>query len=447
MTTKCEICGKEFQSEAALGQHRKDKHGIEGQQIPVPGESVQRQPDKGEGSTGGRPKQREKRRKYRHGRSKKKLLAIAVPILIVVIVTSVYFYDTNSTQGYGASIYGTKVGYEAPDFPVTLTNGTVTYLSSLRPHPTLLWFVATWCNSCYEGVSILKNQYYQTLRSNGLEIMVVELYNDLNQSAPAGSGIPNNITQFAELGGGTGKPGWFYGTSNWDTTHTYDPAANLDVFYVLNQYGIITMTNLGLPNFLSSIASQSFSPAQLPAFPFPCLAESTAIHIHPWLRIVINGQNVTIPAAVGIENPSFETAGGYKVAVSGSCFEPLHTHDSSGIIHIESGTNSPFTLGDFFRVWQATYGTVAIDGSAHPIVFNPTDILGFKADATHEIVVLVDGKPSTQFSSLVLNQLDYCDASSTGPPCYPTAGGNPYYNGQTYPYGTENTIVIEYVTT
>lgn len=62
-------------------------------------------------------------------------------------------------------------------------------------------------------------------------------------------------------------------------------------------------------------------------------------------------------------------------------------------------------------------------------------------------MLLVDGKPSTAFGSLVLNQLDYCSAASTGPPCYPTAVGDPYYNGQPYPYGTGHTIVIEYEST
>src|SRR5205823_470676 len=74
-----------------------------------------------------------------------------------------------------------------------------------------------------------------------------------------------------------------------------------------------------------------------PNFPFPCLPENVTIHVHPWLRIWIettpgNSFNVTIPTAVGILNPVISNgeAGG------GSCFEPLHTHDSTGIIHIES---------------------------------------------------------------------------------------------------------------
>lgn len=164
-------------------------------------------------------------------------------------------------------------------------------------------------------------------------------------------------------------------------------------------------------------------------FPFPC-PTTLGVHIHPYLSIVIEGSNVTIPADIGIT----------------SCNEPLHTHDTSGIIHLEaSSASTQYTLGDFFQIWKDTYGTISINGASHPIVFNSTDILGFTADSTHKVVLLVDGKPSTDYGSLVLNSLDYCSAATTGPPCSPTAVGDPYYGSQAYPYGTGHTIVIEYV--
>src|SRR5437867_9255509 len=103
-----------------------------------------------------------------------------------------------------------------------------------------------------------------------------------------------------------------------------------------------------------------------PNFPFPCLAENTTLHVHPWLRIWMettpgSKYNVTIPTAVGILNPQISNgeAGG------GSCFEPLHTHDSTGIIHFASSdTTASYTLNDFFDVWKATphYGTVNVPG-------------------------------------------------------------------------------------
>jgi len=181
-------------------------------------------------------------------------------------------------------------------------------------------------------------------------------------------------------------------------------------------------------------------------FPFPCLgAEATTLHVHPYLQIKINGQAVTIPAGVGISNPVFNNPG---VASGGSCFEPLHTHDASGIIHVEaSDVNSQYTLGDFFTIWKVTYGSVIINATPYPIVFDNTHILGFNNSSVNHVTLTVDGTNSTSgnYASLVLKMYDYCfTGNSNGPPCSPTAGGNPSYGGQSYPYGTGHAIVINY---
>ncbi|MDG6929157.1 MAG: hypothetical protein JRN39_06420 [Nitrososphaerota archaeon] len=168
-------------------------------------------------------------------------------------------------------------------------------------------------------------------------------------------------------------------------------------------------------------------------FPFPCAGSlPLRIHIHPYLVINIEGSNVTIPADIGL---------------TGSCTEPLHTHDASGVIHVESPTMQNYTLADFFAVWKATYGTVSVNGTDRPIVFNSTDIFGYTVDGNHTLVVLVDGIPSNQSSSLNLNALDYCNATNSvvpSSPCYATAQGSPYWDNLQYPYQTGQTIEIMY---
>src|SRR5207244_1694309 len=71
----------------------------------------------------------------------------------------------------------------------------------------------------------------------------------------------------------------------------------------------------------------------------PSLApqESLAFHIHQHLDIFVHGKQETVPALVGI------TAAGE--------FAVLHTHDTSGVMHVESPVQRTFTLGDFFNVW------------------------------------------------------------------------------------------------
>ena len=193
-------------------------------------------------------------------------------------------------------------------------------------------------------------------------------------------------------------------------------------------------------------------------FPYPCLgSEALFLHIHPYLRIIIDGKNVTIPGAIGIENPNPIEPSNWGEVYSGSsasCFEPVHTHDSSGLIHIESPDNQNYTLGDFFNIWAHTYSYALFNGTKHPIVFSNSDILGYTTNSNYSLVVLVDGKPSTAYNNLVLNTLDYCGPTitSTSSPCYVTdwdaatnSAGAPAWNGGTgYPYGTGHTIVIEY---
>jgi len=79
--------------------------------------------------------------------------------------------------------------------------------------------------------------------------------------------------------------------------------------------------------------------ARLQALGLPALAqEGTVLHIHQHLDLYVNGRRVTVPAGIGIDDTQ-----GY--------ISPLHTHDESGVIHVESPDVRTFTLGQFFAVW------------------------------------------------------------------------------------------------
>jgi len=68
--------------------------------------------------------------------------------------------------------------------------------------------------------------------------------------------------------------------------------------------------------------------------------QRVAEHIHPQLRIFVDGVAETIPANIGITQ---------------SCMSEIHTHDATGTIHVESfltGRVAEFDMGDFFSVWK-----------------------------------------------------------------------------------------------
>lgn len=97
-------------------------------------------------------------------------------------------------------------------------------------------------------------------------------------------------------------------------------------------------------------------------------SEGTVEHIHVHLDIIDNGKPVTVPALVGIDEQA-------------QTISPLHTHDTSGVIHIESPVKGTFSLGQFFTEWQVT--------------LSANQIGGLHAGNGNELHAYVNGKPVT----------------------------------------------------
>jgi hypothetical protein len=67
-------------------------------------------------------------------------------------------------------------------------------------------------------------------------------------------------------------------------------------------------------------------------------AEGNVEHIHAHVDVLVDGHAVEVPADIGIDR-------------SNGSISPLHTHDGSGVIHIESPVKRQFSLGEFFTEW------------------------------------------------------------------------------------------------
>ncbi|HEV3089500.1 MAG TPA: hypothetical protein VGX96_20020 [Candidatus Elarobacter sp.] len=72
--------------------------------------------------------------------------------------------------------------------------------------------------------------------------------------------------------------------------------------------------------------------------------EGARYHVHAHLSVFVNGRQIAVPQNVGIAPLSDDSD-------PELCYYWLHTHDASGVIHVESPGRSAFVLGDFFRVW------------------------------------------------------------------------------------------------
>ena len=107
--------------------------------------------------------------------------------------------------------------------------------------------------------------------------------------------------------------------------------------------------------------------ARLAALGLPQLSEAAgALHNHIHLWVYVDGQPVEVPAEIG-----FNQAAGV--------FSPIHTHDTTGVVHVESADpNFQATLGQFMDVWG--------------VYFTPTCIGDLCNDGDKQLRVFVNGK-------------------------------------------------------
>jgi hypothetical protein len=80
------------------------------------------------------------------------------------------------------------------------------------------------------------------------------------------------------------------------------------------------------------------------------------MHFHPRLNLMIDGKPATVPSQIGIDpslwkDHSLDQYGMQAMTNGMSGMAPLHTHDATGIIHVESSIIRNYTLGDFLTIW------------------------------------------------------------------------------------------------
>jgi hypothetical protein len=113
--------------------------------------------------------------------------------------------------------------------------------------------------------------------------------------------------------------------------------------------------------------------------------EGTVVHIHQHLDVWVNGKKAAVPADVGID-----TTGGFLTE--------LHTHDTSGVLHVESATQRNYVLGQFFGEWGVKLTKSCLGsfcGHLHwwvngkKMVGNPAQLIL----KSHQEITLAVGKP------------------------------------------------------
>jgi hypothetical protein len=97
----------------------------------------------------------------------------------------------------------------------------------------------------------------------------------------------------------------------------------------------------------------------------PERAEFLEYHVHAHLDVFFNGDHVVVPAGIGINtrDPAVQadsTGVGLLQECEKPCISPLHTHAPDGVLHTETKTPAPNTLGQFFAEWGVALGSVQV---------------------------------------------------------------------------------------
>lgn len=160
-----------------------------------------------------------------------------------------------------------------------------------------------------------------------------------------------------------------------------------------------------------------------------CPTATPLFQVYPRIVITISGTAVNLPTAIG-RNSSYPNH--YQ------CNLPMFTQTTAvgglpiNTLYIVSPWTFTYNLSTFFTVWSESYSGAFVNTSHpnQPIVYQPNDLLGFTADATHSVDLFVDGAPSSSGPSLELNTLDH--------------EANPYPRCLGEKYGTGHTITLSY---
>ena len=119
----------------------------------------------------------------------------------------------------------------------------------------------------------------------------------------------------------------------------------------------------------------------------PLKDETGTNHVHAHLDVFVDGKPIVVPAGIGINinDPDVRTFdeadgsvsyGGIEVCAK-PCISPLHTHFATGILHTESASSKPNTLGEFFVEWGVDLSETCVGTFCKP----------------KEIAIHVDGEP------------------------------------------------------
>ena len=129
----------------------------------------------------------------------------------------------------------------------------------------------------------------------------------------------------------------------------------------------VTLTTAQPPWAPPLLTQPAQTGAYVTAAGLPCSEEMLQVHYHAHLDINVNGKAVVVPQYLG-----FVASGDHVAGLA-----PLHTHDNTGIVHIENSVPATFILEQLFIEWG--------------VKFTPTCLGPYCTGHGKELAVFVNG--------------------------------------------------------
>lgn len=115
-------------------------------------------------------------------------------------------------------------------------------------------------------------------------------------------------------------------------------------------------------------------------------SNSESYHVHALISIYYEGKRLALPKSIGLNGCTYE----------------LHTHDLSGVVHVESAVQKTYTVGQFFEVWGqplSTNGIAGLNGRTSFYLIENGQITPYTSDPAtiqltwHREIAIVVGSP------------------------------------------------------
>jgi len=121
----------------------------------------------------------------------------------------------------------------------------------------------------------------------------------------------------------------------------------------------------------------------------PTQEAASVNHYHVHIQLEVDGHEVPVPAQIGLDSAT-------------GTFSEVHTHDDTGVIHIESGdTSFRATLADVFDMWGVYLSSKCIGGYCGGVKMwvngKPSTAFGDLTLQSHMAITLLEGTPPKSF--------------------------------------------------